>query len=555
MTGVNQDTFGEWRRHLETETRPEVSAADGAQGLVVPLLTVLCHADPDRAGEQAWLPQLAESRSAELSRLEPLFHPPVGGEPRPLAEPRMSRRPMRISPRPEGLLLDSVDSRCRFEVDGEPLEGSRLLSKAELGRGVVLLVGGRITLLLHSAEASVQRPPDFGLIGESAGIVRLRRQIQAVADLEVPVLLLGESGTGKELVASALQASGPRRDRPWISVNMSAVPPSLAAAELFGTVKGAFSGAERSRQGFFRAADGGTLFLDEIGETPLEVQALLLRALESGEIQPVGAQRTTKVDVRVIAATDSDLEGAIRRGTFREPLLQRLRSYEIVLPPLRERRDDLGRLFFHFLRQEMARIGETERLESCGPYGRAFVPARLLAEMAVHPWPGNVRGLRNAVRQLAIASRGAETLEIHSWRERIGTAGAGADTAVRFSPFPEATPPNPATDETPEPKPRTRKPAPARRYRDPTDVGEEELTAALRVSRWNLKATAATLGISRTSLYLLIERSPDLRKAGDLAAEEIERARQRVGPSLDKLADALNVSKQGLKRRIGQLGL
>jgi len=462
----------------------------------------------------------------------------------------MSRRPILLSPRPEGLLLDTADSRTPLELDGEPLEGSRLFSEAELDRGAVLLLGGRVTLLLHRAEVTVQRPPGFGLIGESSALLRLRRQIQAVSDLEVPVLLRGESGTGKELVARALQASGPRKDRPFLSLNMGAIPPTLAAAELFGAARGAFSGAERARRGYFREADGGTLFLDEVGETPLEVQALLLRALESGEIQPVGADKASRVDVRVIAATDSDLDGAIRRGTFKEPLFYRLRSYEILLPPLRHRRDDLGRLFFHFLRQELAGIGGEEKLVSRGPYGHPFVPARLLAEMAAHPWPGNVRELRNAVRRLAVASQGSETLHISDWRERDGAALPTPETATAREVTPETT------GETPTARPRSPKPRTASsRYRDPTDVGEAELVAALKEHRWNLKATAEALGVSRTSLYLLIEDSPGLRKATDLGREEIERARERVGPSIDQLAETLNVSRQGLKRRMSQLGL
>jgi len=554
IEGVPQDDFSDWRRHLETETKPAARLEDVHRAAAVPVLTVLCHADPGRVGEQAWLHELPEGRSSELSRLAPLFRSPTGGEPRPLAEPRLSRRPILLSPRPEGLLIDPGEGRAEVEVDGEPLDGPRSVAEQELDRGMTLLLGGRVTLLLHRAEPTVRRPPGFGLIGESAAMVRLRRQIEAVGDLEVPVLLRGESGTGKELVARALLASSPRRGRPFLSVNMGAVPPSLAAAELFGAAKGAFSGAERQRRGYFREADGGTLFLDEVGETPAEVQALLLRALESGEIQPVGTEQTSRVDVRVIAATDSDLDGAIRRGTFKEPLYHRLRSYEITLPPLRRHLDDLGRLFFQFLRQELAQIGGEERLANRGPYGRPFVPARLLAEMAAYPWPGNVRELRNVARQLVVSNRRTDSLRTEGWLERPAAPRA---PQPRPHPAREESPPGHtaaegvAGAERSDPEDR----AARGRYRDPSDIRDEELATALREHRWNLRATAAALGVSRTSLYVLIEESPHLRTAADLTREEIEQAVERVGPGLDRLSETLMVSKQGLKRRMSQLEL
>src|SRR5262249_34932398 len=156
-------------------------------------------------------------------------------------------------------------------------------------------------------------------------------------------------GTGKELVARAIHESGRRRGAVCLSVNMGAIPPSLATSELFGAVRGAYTGAVRDHLGYFQRAHGGTLFLDEIGETPPEVQVMLLRVLEPGEVQRVGSPQTQKVDVRLIAATDADLERALHEGRFRAPLLHRLSGYEIYIPPLRERRDDFGRLLFHFL--------------------------------------------------------------------------------------------------------------------------------------------------------------------------------------------------------------
>src|SRR4029077_13886298 len=167
-----------------------------------------------------------------------------------------------------------------------------------------------------------------------------------------PVLISGESGTGKELVARAIAAAGVRAGRPFVAVNMAALPPSTAPSELFGHRAGAFTGAARQRSGFFAQADGGTLFLDEIATAGLDVQAMLLRALETGETQPLGGESSERVDVRVVAATDEDLHRAMREGRFREALYHRLSACEITLTPLRERRDDLGRLLLHFVRNE-----------------------------------------------------------------------------------------------------------------------------------------------------------------------------------------------------------
>ena len=262
--------------------------------------------------------------------------------------------------------------------------------------------------MLHRMPPAPARETDrFGLIGDSAAVAQVRADIRRVADLEVAVLLRGETGTGKELVARAIHRSSARRSRPYLAVNMGAIPPALAAAELFGAARGAFTGADQRRAGYFSQAHGGTLFLDEIGETPAEVQALLLRALETGEVQPLGAEAPRRVDVRVLAATDADLEASIAAGRFRAPLLHRLNGYEIRLPALRERREDFGQLFFAFLRQELEAMGEGERLEDPGPRGTPWLPAPVVARLAAADWPGNVRQLRNVARQIAIGNRGA----------------------------------------------------------------------------------------------------------------------------------------------------
>ncbi|HEX8702556.1 MAG TPA: sigma-54-dependent Fis family transcriptional regulator, partial [Myxococcaceae bacterium] len=224
-------------------------------------------------------------------------------------------------------------------TNGTFLEGVRLF-EAELPLNTVLRVGE--TELVFEPVPRGQPEPDFhGIVGTDPAVRQLVECIQRVARTHSAVTILGESGTGKELVARALHACSPRAGRPFLPLNCAALSPALMESELFGHEKGAFTGAAFKRQGAFEAAQGGTLFLDEVGELPLELQAKLLRVLESGEIKPVGSNRPFLVDVRVVTATHRNLLGAVRQGKFREDLYYRLGVMPLVLPPLRSRRGDL----------------------------------------------------------------------------------------------------------------------------------------------------------------------------------------------------------------------
>jgi two-component system nitrogen regulation response regulator GlnG len=524
----------------------------------VPVLTVLYHPQGQRVGERAFLDNLVAGLPASLSRLEPLFTPPGDGErPRPLNDPFLSRSPLRLAPvAGGGLHLDLAGWPLPVRVDGETVEHEAALAPGAVGRGVVLELGQRVALLLHTLNADEKgRPAEadaLGLVGESEGLARVRAEVRRVADLDVPVLLRGETGTGKELVATAVHRASRRRERPMLSLNLGAVPSQLAASELFGAVKGSFTGAAGS-VGHFQRAHGGTLFLDEIGEAPAEVQVLLLRALESGEIQKVGGGDPLTVDVRLVAATDADLESAIEDGRFRAPLLHRLAGYTVHIPPLRERRDDIGRLLYHFLREELARLGEEDRLDTPDREAEPWLPASIVARLARHSWPGNVRQLRNIVRQLAIASRGAERLVVpveveRLLRETVGRERPESPEGAAVSE--EEVPPSREPTPPPEPPPR-----PKRRYRSPAEVSDAELLGALRANRWELKATAATLGVSRPSLYNLIDRHPEIRKASELTPEEIEAATSAHDGFLAAAAAQLEVSESGLRQRMRELDL
>jgi len=238
------------------------------------------------------------------------------------------------------------------------------------------------------------RPGFGGLIGVSERMQRVYKLIEKVSQHEYPVLILGESGTGKELVARSIHFSGERKSRPFAPVDCSALVPTLIESELFGYVKGAFTGAVQTKQGLLEAAQGGTLFLDEIGDLPVDLQAKLLRVLQEREVKPVGSTERRRLDVRIIAATNRDLETSIRSGSFRQDLYFRLNVVQIKLPPLRERKSDIPLLVTSFL----DKFTDTQQ------------PARTISEDAMqrlvaYDWPGNVRELENAIeRAVALGS-------------------------------------------------------------------------------------------------------------------------------------------------------
>jgi len=259
------------------------------------------------------------------------------------------------------------------------------------------------TFTAGSAQLSIEPVPPrgtsqraifHGIIGSDPSIAQLTEMIRRVAASNAAVTVLGESGTGKELVAQALHADSPRQERPFIPINCAAISRELIESELFGHEKGAFTGAQSIRRGAFEEADGGTLFLDEIGELPLELQAKLLRALESGEIKRVGAARPSHVDVRVVCATNRDLLARVQEGHFREDLYYRLCVVPLHLPPLRSRRADIPALANHFL-------------ERFAPAGQqvCFTPAAI-AKLQSHAWPGNIRELRNVVHRALLLRTG-----------------------------------------------------------------------------------------------------------------------------------------------------
>jgi len=284
------------------------------------------------------------------------------------------------------------------------VEVTALAEKALRSRALQL----EVRQLRRDLNRSVS-PGGDRLVGRSQALFEIFKTVGKVAPRNVPVLITGESGTGKELVARAIHASSPRAESPFVTINAAAIPRELLESELFGHARGAFTGAVEARPGRFREASGGTLFLDEIGDMPVELQAKMLRVLQSGEVTSVGGRRSEQVDVRILAATHRDLDAEVRAGSFREDLLYRLRVVPIHLPPLRDRREDIRSLAEHFAARYAPDL-------ATGPCDLAEAAMQRLES---HDWPGNVRELENAIkRALVLSSSGVLTPDDFDFLER-----------------------------------------------------------------------------------------------------------------------------------------
>jgi two-component system, NtrC family, response regulator GlrR len=325
------------------------------------------------------------------------------------------------------------------------------------------------------------------LVGTSRAVERVREMVGLVAQSDTTVLVLGESGTGKELVARAVHALSTRKDGPFIAVNCAGLSPTLLESSLFGYKRGAFTGANADREGLFGAARKGTLFLDEIGEAPLDVQAKLLRALQERRFLPVGATVEQEADVRIIAATNRDLKQEVTEKRFREDLYYRLHVVPIVVPPLRERREDVLVLAEMFLERASSRLGTR----------RPRFGARALSALQAHPWPGNVRELENVMEAAALLCRDGEIDVDHL--PGIGTADAPA-TAGASSDLDDAV----TRLLTPYASSNAAALPPLREARDGFE--RAYLDALLVRANGNVTAAAKMAGRNRTDFYDLLRR-------------------------------------------------
>ncbi|MFK7895013.1 MAG: sigma-54-dependent transcriptional regulator [Myxococcota bacterium] len=387
----------------------------------------------------------------------------------------------------QNLLENAVDAMKSGALDFlvKPFALATVQALAEKALATIALKD-EVRSLRRAVNRSVT-PGGDRLVGTSGPMLEIFKTVGKVAPRNVPVLITGESGTGKELVAHALHAASPRTEKPFIAVNAAAIPRELLESELFGHEKGAFTGAISSRAGRFREAAGGTLFLDEIGDMPIDLQAKLLRVLQSGEVTPVGGRDGEIVDVRIVAATHRDLDARVREGEFREDLLYRLRVVPMTIPPLRERPEDVRTLALHFVDRYAPELAE----------GPISLPAATIERLEAHDWPGNVRELENAIKRALVLSShdflGPEDFAFLTTQSDHSLAGASLEELV--------------TEEVDR--------AMARREEDDSDAPQEEsdlyhallqrverplIQAILDRTQGNQIRAAALLGINRNTL-------------------------------------------------------
>jgi two-component system nitrogen regulation response regulator NtrX len=317
----------------------------------------------------------------------------------------------------------------------------------------------------------------FEMVGRSAAITALFTQIAKVAPTRTRVLITGESGTGKELVARALHRASALHDKPFVKVNCAAIPKELIESELFGHERGAFTGATARKRGLFEIADGGTIFLDEVGDMVSSAQAKVLRVLQSGEFSRVGGEQALKVDVRVIAATNRDLQAAVASGEFREDLYFRLNVVPLRAPPLRDRADDVPMLSAAFVELACRENGMKVKV----------ISDEAVAMLSAYPWPGNVRELRNVIERLVILSE--ESIGVGDLPEEIV-----AEVARKRRESTDAPTTLPRVELTAEARA-----LPLREFRD--HMEREYIRIKLDENGWNISRTATLLGIERTNLH------------------------------------------------------
>jgi two-component system nitrogen regulation response regulator GlnG len=485
-------------------------------------LMIACHPNLARIGEVSWLFDAGDSGVLDVDRGRPLFRNAGGVATGPLESAWVSRISARLRLHASGHLDIHAAADANWFVEETLVVGERRCEPSELERGLRLRLGRHVLLWLGMFErARFARREVPGLSGKSPAMEQLRSEIVRYCDFDEPVLIRGESGSGKERVAAALHALGTRASGPYVRVNMAAVPASVAVSELFGHGKGAFTGASAARSGHFADASGGTLLLDEIGQAAPEVQTVLLRVLESGVIQPVGA-KLCAVDVRVLAATDADLERFVEQERFHGPLLGRF-GCQIWVPPLRERRQDIPELFRDFLCEALSSFGESQRSSPPDTDRAPLVGAELMARLLADEWRGNVRELRNAARRIALLARDGKAVLYHE-----------------------------ASGES-EQRPSWERPAAVRGRSRARELSDQQLRDALQEHAFAVDAAASALGVSRSWLHARISRMSGVQRSTDLASDQIKSALLAAQGDLALAARSLGVTERALRLQMTRL--
>ena len=379
----------------------------------------------------------------------------------PLTDTTVSRYHVELDARPDGVLVRDLES-----TNGTYLSGNRITEMIVEDQATVTV--GKTTLRIGMVEADLGLPLAQASFGPAIGAAQSMKQLfgilEKVSPTESTVLLLGETGTGKEVLARAIHTKSKRGTRPFVVVDCGAVAPTLIESELFGHVRGSFTGAVSDRNGAFIEADGGTIFLDEIGELPLELQPKLLRVLEAGTVRRVGEDKYRRVDVRIVGATHRDLEKEVEAGRFRRDLYYRLAVVLVTVPPLRDRLDDIPMLTHHFV-QGMGR-GDFE------------LPRGLLARFSAYHWPGNVRELRNLVER-SLAGADLETMPQES---NVAARTLSSTENITDLPFKEA------------------------KERLVESFTKEYLVALLEKCEGNISQAAREAGIARNYVHRLVSK-------------------------------------------------
>jgi two-component system nitrogen regulation response regulator GlnG len=541
VTDVFFTASGEFDGPTQSSDTQHTGRVAAPNARAVPALTILAHPDGRRVGDLAILSQ----GSTLVARAAPDFgRPDTRSRLQPLASDFLSKTPsVQLTASPDGtVLLARGASDHTVRVNGEELSETRVVPWSELQIGLVITIGSRFALCLHSLGYPFHRGPKMDFVGDSDAMEEVRTNIRRLADAEVPVLIRGESGTGKELFATALHTTGRRASGPFVPLNMGELG-STAAAELFGHEKGGFTGAVGERLGYFSQAHSGTIFLDEIGLASMEVQQMLLRVIENGEVRPIGAKGARRVDVRIIAATDADLEADVRAKRFHGPLHIRLSGFQVWLPPLRERRQDIGTLLHHFLRRSLSKLGAEHRLDQT-TLKRPWLSAQAVARLALLEWPGNIRSLRNVAQQIAIGYHDLPEVDIEAaLSDALGTPRR---------PLPLV----PASSSDPAPAPAQRpERVPGPRRAPPAELSHQQVAQALHQHEGNMSAAAKALGIAKNSLYELARRH-GIQTTSRIPSDELLAAHRELQGDLHALSRRFGgVSIRSLQLRLRHLGV
>ncbi len=520
--------------------------------------TILAHPNPDYVGASTALGDGLRPFTLTLGRHFPLFalavyadgaahkclSPTGDGANVDIGDDHISRQALEVGFCDGRLHLHKPRGASRVCISGRPLVDDLSFSLDALARGLVINLADTVLLVLSAGPPNTggDNLPDFGLIGGSRVLNDLRQRVLRCASTDADVLVLGPSGSGKEHVARALHTHSRRRDGPFVAVNMATLSPELAASQLFGHKRGAFTGATTDHRGYFQQAEGGTLFLDEVGDTPSSMQPLLLRALQQREIQVLGGGIST-VDVRIVAATDADIDA--EGAGFRTALRHRLSGLQIDVPSLDAHAEDIGLLAQQFFTKHWSLFhNKGDAGLSLGPHRRNRQWRQrwvmLVQALLLRPWPGNVRELDNTLRQIALDS--ADTLHLPDWACLLREDGASTEIGVSSSPMDQlaVAEPDALSSDVSEVGPSTA----------PTPLELSVVSQMLERHDYHIAAAARALGVTRSALYRFIRSSPTLYLAKDLSLEFVLEQLKECRGDLSQTAAQLRVSVEGLKQRL-----